>query len=78
MENNIKTLNMEMPVLNGIIDRRMLINYRVHPYVVKALLPEHLDPLIINGFASAGICLLRLKNIGVKHSPSFLRITSEN
>jgi hypothetical protein len=78
MENNIKTLNMEMPVLNGIIDRRILINYRVHPYVVKALLPEHLDPLIINGSASAGICLLRLKNIGAKHSPSFLRITSEN
>jgi len=69
---------MEMPVLNGIIDRRILINYRVHPHVVKALLPEHLDPLIINGFASAGICLLRLKNIGLKHSPSFLRITSEN
>jgi hypothetical protein len=78
MENNSKTLIMEMPVLNGMIDRRILINYSVNPDVVKALLPKHLDPLIINGFASAGICLLRLKNIGVKYSPSFLRITSEN
>jgi hypothetical protein len=34
--------------------------------------------LVINGFASAGICLLRLKNIGIKHTPSFLKITSEN
>jgi hypothetical protein len=70
--------DMELPVLNGIIDRRILINYRVRPDVVKALLPPHLEPLIINGYASAGICLLRLKNIGIKHSPSFLRITSEN
>jgi hypothetical protein len=64
--------------LNGIIDRRMLINYRIKPEVVKSLLPSHLDPLIINGYASGGICLLRLKDIGVKYSPSFLRITSEN
>lgn len=69
---------MELPVLNGIIDRRILINYRIKPEVVKALLPSHLEPLVINGFASGGICLLRLKNIGLKWAPSFLRITSEN
>lgn len=69
---------MELPVLNGIIDRRILINYRVKPEVIRALLPSHLEPLIVNGYGSAGICLLRLKNIGIKYSPSFLRITSEN
>lgn len=69
---------MELPVLNGIINRRILINYRVKPEIVRALLPSHLEPLIVNGYASAGICLLRLKNIGIKYSPSFLRITSEN
>lgn len=69
---------MELPVLNGIIDRRILINYRVKPEVVKSLLPPHLEPLVINGYASAGICLLRLKDIGMKYSPSFMRITSEN
>jgi hypothetical protein len=69
---------MDLPVLNGVIDRRILVNYRVRPDIVKALLPPHLQPIIINGYASAGICLLRLKNIGVKYSPSFLRITSEN
>jgi hypothetical protein len=69
---------MELPVLNGIIDRRILINYRIEPKVVKSLLPPHLEPVVINGYASGGICLLRLKSIGVKYSPSFLRITSEN
>lgn len=69
---------MELPVLDGIIDRRILINYRVNPNVIKKLLPDDLDPLIINGYASAGICLLRLKNIGIKHAPRILRINSEN
>lgn len=69
---------MELPVLNGIIDRRILINFRVKPDIVKGLLPTHLDPLIINGYSSAGICLLRLKDIGMKSSPSWFRITSEN
>lgn len=39
---------MDMPVLNGIIDRRILINYRVKPDLVKALLPPHLEPLCWN------------------------------
>ncbi len=64
--------------LNGIIDRRILINYRIKPEIVSTLLPPHLQPLIINGYASAGICLLRLKDIGIRSSPSFLRINSEN
>lgn len=69
---------MTLPVLNGIIERRILINYRIDPEIVKMLLPSHLKPLVINGYASGGICLLRLKDIGMKYAPSFLRITSEN
>ncbi|HYF68476.1 MAG TPA: DUF2071 domain-containing protein [Ohtaekwangia sp.] len=69
---------MKLPVLDGVIDRRILINYRIDPEVVKLLLPSHLEPLVINGYASGGVCLLRLKNIGLKFAPSFLRITSEN
>lgn len=75
---NINAMNMKLPALNGVIDRRLLINYRVTPDAVKNLLPEDLDPLIVNGYASAGICLLRLKNIGLKHAPRLLRINSEN
>jgi len=69
---------MDLPVLNGVIDRRILINYRVNPEVVKSLLPVHLEPLVINGYASAGICLLRLKGVGVKSLPGIFRIASEN
>lgn len=69
---------MNIPVLDGLIDRRILINYRVHPDAVRPLLPAFMDPLVINGYASAGICLLRLKDIGIKYSPRPFRITSEN
>lgn len=69
---------MKLPVLNGIIDRRILINYSVEPEVVSSLLPTHLRPLVVNGYASGGICLIRLKHIGLKYTPSIFRITSEN
>jgi uncharacterized protein YqjF (DUF2071 family) len=78
VEKYFNELTMELPLLDGVIDRRILVNYRVRPELVKALLPSHLEPLVINGYASAGICLLRLKNIGMKYTPSLLRITSEN
>lgn len=69
---------MKLPLLDGIIDRRILINYRIRPREVKALLPPGVEPLVVNGYASGGICLLRLKKIGVKGMPSLLRIESEN
>lgn len=48
---------MELPVMNGIIDRRILINYRVKPEVIKALLPSHLEPLIVNGYGAKALKL---------------------
>ena len=69
---------MELPLLNGIIDRRILINYRVDPQIIKNLLPAGFSPLIVNGYASAGICILRLKDIGIKFLPDLFRFTSEN
>lgn len=69
---------MKLPVLHGVIDRRILINYRIEPDVVRSLLPPHLQPLLVNGYASGGVCLIRLKDIGLKYTPSIFRITSEN
>ena len=69
---------MKLPVLNGVIDRRILLNYKVLPGIAAKLLPSGLEPIVINGYASAGICLLRLKNIGVRGTPSCARISSEN
>ncbi len=67
-----------MPTLTGVIDRRILINYRILPEYVTPLLPDFLEPLIINGYASGGICLLRLKDVRPRRLSGLPGITSEN
>jgi len=69
---------MKIPVVRGIIDRRILVNYTVDPEVVKKLLPAPFRPKLYNGKAIVGICLIRLKQIRPKGLPAWLGIGSEN
>lgn len=69
---------MKIPTISGIIRRRLLLNYRVSPEVVQALLPEPFRPKLIEGYAVAGICLIRLEEIRPKGLPKILGISSEN
>ena len=54
---------MRIPVIHGLIERRILVNYRVDPEVLKKLLPQPFRPKIIKDAGIAGICLIRLKDI---------------
>lgn len=65
-------------MITGLIDRRILINYRVDKDVVRKLLPTPFRPKLVMGHAIAGICLIRLKDIRPKGLPAFLGIGSEN
>lgn len=69
---------MKTPVIHGYIDRRILINYTLDPSVATALLPPPFRPLLHNGLAIVGICLIRLKSIKPKGFNSLLGISSEN
>lgn len=69
---------MQLPVLSGTIDRRMLINFRADPSVVANLLPPPFTPAIYRGYAMVGICLVRLKKVRIKGLPEFLGFGSEN
>ena len=69
---------MQIPVIRGIIDRRILVNYRVKPDVLAPLLPAPFRLKLINGFGMAGICLIRLKHVRPKFLPAFLGLSSEN
>lgn len=51
---------MRMPPLAAVVERRLLVNYRVDPDVARTLLPAPLEPQLVDGSAVAGICLLRL------------------
>lgn len=66
------------PTMHGLIDRRMLINFRVQPDVIRKLLPSHFRPKLVRGWAMAGICLIRLKDIRPRGFPLPCRVTSEN
>ena len=69
---------MRIPIIRGIIDRRVLVNFRVAPEILSRVCPSPFRPQIVNGFGVAGICLIRLKQIRPRVLPSFLGISSEN
>lgn len=69
---------MKLPVIRGIIDRRILVNYRVDPRVLAPLLPAPFRPKVTHGAGMVGICLIRLTNVRPMFLPSRLGISSEN
>src|SRR5260370_42169125 len=69
---------MQSPVLRGIIDRRILVNYRVDPEVLAEILPEPFGPKLINGAGIAGICLIPLEQMRPRFLPPVLAPSSEN
>lgn len=69
---------MPLPTITGIIDRRILVNYRVDPERIQAILPPPFRPKLVGGWAIAGICLIRLKRIRPAFLPLPWGIGSEN
>lgn len=69
---------MRLPTISGIIDRRILANYRVDPEQMAGVLPKPFRPQIYNGYAIGGICLIRLKNIRPNFLPLPWGLNSEN
>lgn len=69
---------MQIPVIRGLIDRRILVNYRVDAEVLARHVPAPFRPKLVNGSGMAGVCLIRLKNIRPRFVPSLLGISSEN
>jgi len=69
---------MRIPVVEGLIKRRILVNFRVEPEVILTQLPAPFKPKLQSGYAIAGICLIRLEHIRPKGFPSIFGINSEN
>ena len=69
---------MRLPVIEGIIRRRILVNFRVDPDVIQKVLPSRLEPKLHRGHAIAGICLIRLEQVRPKRFPQVVGISSEN
>ncbi|MEU6930959.1 DUF2071 domain-containing protein [Streptomyces sp. NPDC046374] len=69
---------MRPPRLASVVERRLLVNYRVAPDAVAPLLPAPLRPQLVRGHAVAGICLLRLGSVRPAWAPAAVGLRSEN
>ena len=69
---------MKPPVMSGVIERRLLVNYRVDAEVAARLLPAPLRPQLVGGSAVAGICLIRLGHLRPRGLPRWIGLRSEN
>ena len=69
---------MRLPAIQGIISRRILVNYRVDAEVASRLLPPPFRPKLAHGYAMAGICLIRLKQVRPAFVPFSMGFGSEN
>jgi hypothetical protein len=67
-----------LPVIRGLIERRILVNYHVDPDVLARVLPAPFRPKLASGRAMVGICLIRLRHVRPKGLPAWLGISSEN
>src|SRR5690349_9232608 len=64
--------------LASVVERRLLVNYRVDPEVAARMVPGPLRPQVVSGWAVAGICLLRLGRVRPGWAPAAVGVRSEN
>lgn len=69
---------MRVPTMQGVVERRLLINYRLDPDLAATMIPAPFEPQLVNGWAVAGICLIRLGQMRPSGLPAHLGLTSEN
>ena len=69
---------MRVPTMRGVVQRRLLVNYRLDPDVAATMIPEPFEPQLVDGWAVAGICLIRLGQMRPRGVPARLGLTSEN
>nr|MDT0665170.1 DUF2071 domain-containing protein [Micromonospora sp. DSM 115978] len=69
---------MRKPGMSSVVERRLLVNYRLEPDTVAALLPQSLRPHLVGGWAVAGICLIRLGRARPSWLPGAFGLRSEN
>jgi hypothetical protein len=64
--------------VESVVERRLLVNYRIDPDVAAGLLPAPFRPLLAGEYAVAGICLIRLASTRPSGLPERLGLRSEN
>lgn len=69
---------MPLTEIEGQIDRRILINYRIDAAIVAGLLPPPFRPQLVAGHAIGGVCLIRFRQLRPRGLPAAFGLGSEN
>lgn len=69
---------LHLPAVCGMIERRLLVNFRCVPDVLARILPAPFRPKLVHGWGMAGICLIRLGGVRPAFLPELGGLTSEN
>lgn len=69
---------MFLDTIHGMIDRRVLLNYRIDPEVLQRVLPPPFKPKLYAGHGVGGVCLIRFKQLRPRWLPAWLGLGSEN
>lgn len=75
---DIEEAFVRIPAIRGVIDRRILANFRIDADVMAARLPAPIRPLLVKGYAIGGVCLIRLRKTRPRFLPLPWGLTSEN
>lgn len=69
---------MQFNVMAGVIDHRILLNYRVDPKVLGKQLPSPLQPKLVKGWGIGGICQVSLSRMRPRGLPALAGVHSHN
>jgi hypothetical protein len=71
---------MKIPIMRGVIDRRILVNWRIEPEALRRVLPEPFAPMLTSDrrWGIAGVCLIRLRHLRPRGFPVAMGVSSEN
>ncbi len=69
---------MFLDTIHGIIDRRVLLNYRLDPDALAHVLPPPFRPKLYAGHGVGGVCMIRFKELRPSFLPPWLGLGSEN
>jgi len=70
--------SMFLDTIHGIIDRRVLLNYRLDPDALRRVLPSPFRPKLYNDHGVGGVCMIRFKELRPHLVPAWLGLGSEN
>ncbi|MEO0468253.1 MAG: hypothetical protein AAF206_01435 [Bacteroidota bacterium] len=69
---------MKVPAVQGIIDRRILITYKIDVNVLRKFLPAPFRPRVVDGYGIGGVDLLRQKQLRMRGLPMMMSLNIDS